>query len=82
MGPLDEPTLGELFRDMQADLRRLADGQDKLVTKAEFEAHVKDAEKRLGALEARAQRLANWAVSGFVAPLVVILVAYGLGMRP
>lgn len=82
MSPLDEPTLGEIIRDIQADLRRLADGQDALVTKAEFEAHVKDAEKRLGALEAKAERFTQWAISSVVAPLVVILVAYGLGMRP
>lgn len=79
---LDEPTVGELIRDIQGDLRRLADGQDKLVTKAEFDSHVKDAEKRLGALEARAAKMVQWAVSGVVAPLLVILVAYALGMRP
>ena len=74
--------MGEIIRDIQGDLRRLADGQDKLVTKAEFDAHVKDAEKRLGVLEGRAQRMTQLALSGFVAPFLVILVAYALGMRP
>lgn len=82
MSPLEEPTLGEIIRDLQGNLGRLSDNLNQLVTRAEFEAHAKDAEKRLSALEGRAQRMAQFAISGFVGPLLVIIVAYALGMRP
>lgn len=82
MSPLEEPTLGEIIRDLQGDLQRLNENLAGLVTKAEYDAHVKDVDKRLTGLEEGRKRMANLALSGFVGPFLVVLVAYVLGMKP
>lgn len=76
MSPLEEPSLSELIRDLQADVRQLLAIQERLVSRETFDAHKELVEKRLTALEEGRKAAMRLAVSGVILPILVALVVY------
>lgn len=82
MSPIDEPTLGELLRDVQSDVRAIRDAQVSYLTKEMFDVREKALERRVAALEESRQTWVRLIVSAFALPLLVLLVAFALGVKP
>lgn len=82
MSPIDEPTLGELLRDVQSDVRAVLDTQTSFLTKEMFDVREKALERRVAALEESRQTWVRLIVSAFALPLLVLLVAFVLGVKP
>lgn len=82
MSPIDEPTLGELLRDVQADVRAIRDSQVSYLTKELYDVREKALERRVTALEESRQTWVRLIVSAFALPLLVLLVAFLLGVKP
>lgn len=80
--PLGEPALGEIIRDIQAEVRAIRHDQALYVTKEISELKMAEHEKRLTALEEGRKATQRMVASSFVLPLLVILVAYAMGLRP
>lgn len=78
---LDEPTIGEIVRDIQQDVRKLVEDQQKYVTREVYDLHRDAQERRVAALEEKDKDRKRLIASAFVLPLLVILVAYALGVR-
>jgi len=78
VSPLEEPSISELVRDLQADIRHLIALQEKLVSRETFEAHKVLTERRLNELEESRKHNARLAVSGVVLPILVALVMFYL----
>ena len=78
---MDEPTIGEIIRDIQADVRLLVQAQDKTVSKEAYDLQQKETDRRITALEEGRKETKRMLASAFVLPLLVILVAYALGVR-
>lgn len=78
---LDEPTIGEIVRDIQQDVRKLVDDQQKYVTREVYDLQREAQERRLAALEEQDKDRKRLIASAFVLPLLVVLVAYALGVR-
>ena len=82
MSQIDEPTLGELLRDVQSDVRAIRDAQTSYLTKEMFDVREKALERRVAALEESRQTWVRLIVSAFALPLLVLLVAFALGVKP
>jgi len=82
VSPIDEPTLGELLRDVQSDVRAIRDAQVSYLTKEMFDVREKALERRVAALEESRQTWVRLIVSAFALPLLVLLVAFALGVKP
>jgi hypothetical protein len=78
---LDEPTIGEIVRDIQQDVRKLVEDQQKNVTREVYDLHREAQDRRLTALEEKDKERKRLVASAFVLPLLVLLVAYALGVR-
>jgi hypothetical protein len=79
---IDEPTLGELLRDVQSDVRAIRDAQTSYLTKEMYDVREKALERRVTALEESRQTWVRLIVSAFALPLLVLLVAFALGVKP
>lgn len=86
---MEEPSTAEIIRDIQADVRYLVSRQDLFVTQEQRASDQKVAELQHEALKGRVMELEEdkksvrrMVLSAFVLPLVVILVAYILGVKP
>ena len=79
---MDEPTLGEIIRDIQANVQTLLDNQDKYVTKELYLLEQAATKKRLDDLEEKDKARVRMLASTLVLPLLVILLAYAMGVRP
>jgi hypothetical protein len=93
---MEEPTMAEIVRDIQASLSSLADdvaalrhAQDRYVSRElydlhrEHDARQREADhKRVEALEERDKSRVRMLYSAGVLPLLVVLLAYALGVRP
>lgn len=82
MSPIDEPTFGELLRDVQSDVRAIRDAQTSYLTKEMYDVREKALERRVTALEESRQTWVRLIVSAFALPLLVVLAAVALGVRP
>ncbi|MFI8294043.1 hypothetical protein ACIGBL_33395 [Streptomyces sp. NPDC085614] len=80
--PLGEPLLGEIIRDIQAEVRAMRQDQGLYVTKEISELKMAEHEKRIAALEEGRRTTQRMVASSFVLPLLVLLVAYAMGLRP
>lgn len=78
---LDEPTIGEIVRDIQADVRLLVEANAKTVSREVYDLEKAEMNRRITALEAKDEQRKRLIVSAFVLPLLVLLVAYALGVR-
>jgi hypothetical protein len=78
---LDEPTIGEIVRDIQADVRLLVEANAKTVSKEVYDLEKADVIRRLTVLEEKDKERKRLVASAFVLPLLVLLVAYALGVR-
>ncbi len=76
MSPLEEPSLSELIRDLQSDVRQLIAVQDRLVTREAFDAYRALTDKRITDLEERRKTAVGLAWSGAILPILVALVVY------
>ncbi|MFC8583470.1 hypothetical protein ACFUGD_02670 [Streptomyces sp. NPDC057217] len=82
MSAIDEPTLGELLRDVQSDVRAIRDAQNNYLTKEIYDAKQEALVRRVAALEESKQTWVRLVVSAFALPLLVVLVAFAMGVRP
>lgn len=82
MSTIDEPTLGELLRDVQSDVRAIRDAQVSYLTKEMYDVREKALERRVTALEESRQTWVRLIVSAFALPLLVMLAAVAMGVRP
>ncbi|MHA4774748.1 hypothetical protein L1085_009620 [Streptomyces sp. MSC1_001] len=82
MSPIDEPTLGELLRDVQSDVRAIRDAQTSYLTKEIYDAKQEALVRRVAALEESRQTWVRLVVSAFVLPVLVLLAAFALGLKP
>jgi anti-sigma factor RsiW len=82
VSPIDEPTFGELLRDVQSDVRAIRDAQTSYLTKEMYDVREKALERRVTALEESRQTWVRLIVSAFALPLLVVLAAVALGVRP
>lgn len=82
MSPIDEPTLGELLRDVQSDVRAIRDAQTSYLTKEIYDAKQEALVRRVAALEESRQTWVRLIVSAFVLPVLVLLAAVTLGLKP
>ncbi|MZE53803.1 hypothetical protein GTY86_35630 [Streptomyces sp. SID5770] len=82
MSAIDEPTLGELLRDVQSDVRAIRDAQNNYLTKEIYDAKQEALVSRVAALEESKQTWVRLVVSAFALPLLVVLVAFAMGVRP
>lgn len=82
MSPIDEPTLGELLRDVQSDVRAIRDAQTSYLTKEIYDAKQEALVRRVAALEESRQTWVRLIVSAFVLPVLVLLAAFALGLKP
>lgn len=82
MSPIDEPTLGELLRDVQSDVRAIRDAQTSYLTKEIYDAKQEALVRRVAALEESRQTWVRLIVSAFVLPVLVLLAAVALGLKP
>lgn len=80
---MDEPTIPEMLRDLQADVTRILAAMDRFVTQEQRAADQAIAELKLGKLteavaeqRARTERLKNWVWTAVVAPVIVGLILY------
>lgn len=78
---LDEPTIGEIVRDIQADVRLLVEANAKTVSREVYDLEKAEMNRRITALEEKDKERKRLVASAFVLPLLVILVAYALGVR-
>lgn len=92
---MEEPTMAEIVRDIQASLSALAsdvsalrESQDRYVSRELYDLHrendrlARDTDrKRLDALEERDKSRVRMLYSAGVLPLLVLLLAYALGVR-
>jgi len=78
---IDEPTLGELLRDVQSDVRAIRDAQTSYLTKEMYDVREKALERRVTALEESRQTWVRLVVSAFALPLLIVLVAYTMGVK-
>lgn len=81
MSAIDEPTLGELLRDVQSDVRAIRDAQTSYLTKEMYDVREKALERRVTALEESRQTWVRLVVSAFALPLLIVLVAYTMGVK-
>lgn len=81
MSAIDEPTLGELLRDVQSDVRAIRDAQTSYLTKEMFDVREKALERRVTALEESRQTWVRLVASAFALPLLIVLVAYAMGVK-
>jgi hypothetical protein len=82
VSPIDEPTLGELLRDVQSDVRAIRDAQASYLTKEIYDAKQEALVRRVAALEESRQTWVRLIVSAFALPLLVMLAAVAMGVRP
>ncbi|MDF2711086.1 MAG: hypothetical protein K0R62_6738 [Nonomuraea muscovyensis] len=82
MSRIDEPTLGELLRDVQSDVRAIRDAQTSYLTKEIYDAKQEALVRRVAALEESRQTWVRLVVSAFVLPVLVLLAAVALGLKP
>jgi hypothetical protein len=82
VSPIDEPTLGELLRDVQSDVRAIRDAQTSYLTKEIYDAKQEALVRRVAALEESRQTWVRLIVSAFVLPVLVLLAAVTLGLKP
>ncbi|MFD3535226.1 hypothetical protein [Streptomyces sp. NPDC058664] len=82
MSPIDEPTLGELLRDVQSDVRAIRDAQNSYLTKEIYDAKQEALVRRVAALEESRQTWVRLVASALVLPLLVLLAAYIMGVKP
>lgn len=80
---MDEPTIPERLRDLQADVSRILSQMDRFVTQEQRAADKELAEYKLAevkgtvaAQQARTERLKNWVWTAVVAPVIVGLILY------
>lgn len=80
---MDEPTIGELLRDLQADVSRILSQMDRYVTQEQRAADQKVAELELAAVarqvaaqQARTEAMKTWVWTAVVAPVIVGVILY------
>lgn len=80
---MDEPTIPERLRDLQADVSRILSQMDRFVTQEQRAADKELAEYKLAevkgtvvAQQARTERLKNLVWTAVVAPVIVGLILY------
>lgn len=80
---MDEPTIPERLRDLQADVSRILGAMDRFVTQEQRAADKELAEYKLAetnkviaAQQARTEHLRNWVWTAVVAPVIVGLILY------
>ena len=79
---LEEPSTSEIIRDIQAEVQAIRAGQDAFVVRELHEAELVRVKERLTALEQKDRERVRNVVTLFVFPLLVVLVAYAMGVRP
>lgn len=82
---MDEPTISEMLRDLQADVSRILSQMDRYVTQEQrasdkevADLKLKTINDALAANQVRTDRLKNWVWSAVVAPVIVGLILYAL----
>jgi hypothetical protein len=75
-GPIDEPTISELLRDVQSDVRRILDQQQTFVTKELNDRLHEEHRTRLTALEDSKRQTVRIALSSFLLPVLVALLIW------
>lgn len=73
---MDEPTLGELLRDLQADVQTLLSRQQDYVTKEILELRLQAVTKEQAEQKARLDALKNWVWSAVAGPVIVGFILY------
>jgi ribosomal protein S19 len=80
---MDEPTIGELLRDLQSDVSRILSQMDRYVTQEQRAADLKVAELELAAVArqvaaqtARTEAMKTWVWTAVVAPVIVGIILY------
>jgi ribosomal protein S19 len=80
---MDEPTIPELLRDLQADVSRILTEMGRYVTQEQHAADQKVAELRLEAVakdvasqQARTEAMKTWVWTAVVAPVIVGVILY------
>ena len=73
---MDEPTLGELLRDLQADVHTLLNRQQDYVTKEILELRLQAVTKEQTEQKARLDALKNWVWSAVAGPVIVGFILY------
>lgn len=87
---MDEPTLAEMLRALQSDVRRLLDREAHYVTQEQrnadakvYDLQVKALEKEQAEIKLRVASVTRWFWSAVVAPVIVGVVLYFLvGGKP
>lgn len=80
---MDEPTIGELLRDLQSDVSRILSQMDRYVTQEQRAADMKVAELELAAVarqvaaqQSRTEAMKTWVWTAVVAPVIVGIILY------
>jgi hypothetical protein len=73
---MDEPTVPELLRDLQADVRTLLANQERYVTKEILDLKLEALSKDQAEDRARLDAMSRWLWSGVVAPVIVGIILY------
>lgn len=73
---MDEPTIPEMLRDLQADVHRLLANQDQYVTREILELKLASLAKDQAEDRARLDALSRWVWSAVVGPVIVGVILY------
>jgi hypothetical protein len=80
---MDEPTIPELLRDLQADVRTILQRQEQYVTKEILDLRLEGLAKDQAEDRARLDAMSRWVWSAVVGPVIVGIVLYlVLGKTP
>lgn len=75
---MDEPTLAEMIRALQADVQRWSAAQELYVTKEIMDLKLDAISKDQAEDRARLDAMSRWLWSGLVAPVIVGIILYVL----
>lgn len=75
---MDEPTLAEMIRALQADVTRMRAEQSLYVTKEIMDLKLESLSKDQAEDRARLDAMSRWLWSGVVAPVIVGIILYVL----
>lgn len=86
---MEEPTMAERIRDIHAaleivvaDLADLKRDREKYVTRELYDLHRENDRRRIAELEERDKSRVRMLYSAGVLPLLVLVMAYALGVKP
>lgn len=73
---MDEPTLAEMIRALQADVSRMVAAQERYVTKEIMDLRLEKIAENQAEDRARLDTMSRWVWSAVVGPVIVGLILY------